>query len=139
MHDEKDLVLPGPMPEPGFYYHYKHDPAFTMAGFAEAGIRNYAYEVLSSVGLYTEDDGPEDRFRVEYLPLYPWAYVYRVAEEIGRAVKDHRPLSMFMEQVPKGPDGGMMPRFRKITDPALIEKLTRLRDEMYDVFPPFRV
>jgi hypothetical protein len=35
------------VPETGFHYHYKHDPA--------KGVRDYAYEVCA-VGFHTEDD-----------------------------------------------------------------------------------
>jgi hypothetical protein len=55
------------IPEPGFYYHYKHDP--------NGSVNNYAYEVLG-IGHHTEDScRPEDEYLVVYRPLYE-AFVY---------------------------------------------------------------
>ena len=56
-------------PVPGYYYHYKHDPA--------GPVDNYAYLVVG-VGHHTEDDArPVDKLMVVYRPLYrtctPWA------------------------------------------------------------------
>jgi len=119
----EEISLPARVPEPGFYYHYKHDPNATDPQHPQCSIQNYAYEVCG-LGLYTEDDGPADRFRVEYRPLYPWALVYRLGK-----LNDHRPVSMFMETVVK--DGVDMPRFTKVNDPAVIAQLTAIRDRMY--------
>ncbi len=136
LNEKNALPLPGALPEPGFYYHYKHDPDFRKPGVKDAHIRNYAYRILGSIGFYTEDNGPEDKYRVNYLPLYPWAPVYVAGLELGRIVEDNRPLSMFMEKVPKGTNGEMIPRFTKITDTDLIARLTELEDEQYSVFSP---
>lgn len=114
MHD-----LPTPpkhLPEPGFYYHYKHDPA--------GSEENYAYELVG-VGHHTEEDSrPEDKFLAVYHPLYETALVYRIGK-----MYDIRPLGMFMETVTK--DGEVKPRFAKITDPDLIARLTERRNRMY--------
>lgn len=107
-----DIIPPSPLPEPGFYYHYKHDPNGPENG--------YAYEVMG-VGHHTED---EKTFLVVYRPLYDWALVYK----LGRMF-DLRPLEMFMEAVDKSEYQG--PRFTKIEDPKLIERLEAVRDEMY--------
>ncbi len=110
-----ETANPGPMPEPGFYYHYKHDPA--------GEVNNYAYEVMGT-GHHTEEDArPVDAFMVVYRPLYD-AYVYQLGK-----LFDIRPLSMFMEEVVK--DGKRFPRFTKITDLETISKLTGIRDRMY--------
>ncbi len=102
-------------PELGFYYHYKHDPA--------GEVNNYAYEV-TGVGHHTERDcRPEDQYMVVYRPLYE-AFVYKEGK-----LFDIRPLTMFMEEVEK--DGVRMPRFTKITNPAVIEKLEAKKREMY--------
>lgn len=107
------------LPEPGFYYHYKHDPS--------GAVNNYAYEVLPSVGFHTEDDcRPIDQFMVAYRPLYPEALVYRLGK--GR-LHDNRPLSMFMSTVTK--DGVEMRRFTKIDDELTLEKLRAIKDDMY--------
>ncbi len=107
--------VPEHVPSPGFYYHYKHDPA--------GQFNNYAYEVMG-VGLHTEDDcRPIDQHMVVYRPLYP-SFVY----ENGKMF-DIRPLAMFMEEVTK--DGKTFPRFTNITDPALVAKLEAVRDSMY--------
>lgn len=103
------------MPEPGFYYHYKHDPAGPYNG--------YAYEVMG-VGHHTEDyPEDKDKFMVVYRPLYE-AFVYKLGK-----LFDIRPLGMFMEDVDKPEYKG--PRFIKITDEAIIEKLRALRGTMY--------
>lgn len=105
------------LPDRGFYYHYKHDPA--------GSVNNYAYEVIG-VGFHTEDDcRPEDQFMVQYRPLYN-ALVYRIGK--GR-INDARPLGMFMEKVIK--NGMTMDRFTKITDQNVIAELTKIRDQMY--------
>jgi hypothetical protein len=99
-------------PDPGLYYHYKHDP--------EGTINNYAYEVMG-VGHHTEDD---KTFFVVYRPLYE-SSVYKMGK-----LFDIRPLEMFMEQVTK--DGKTFPRFQKITDPKTISQLETIKQEMYN-------
>ena len=109
------LQIPKRVPENGFYYHYKHDKT--------GEFNNYAYEVIG-VGCHTEDDSrPEDKNMVIYRPLYQSA-VY----EAGKLF-DLRPLEMFMEEVTK--DGKTFPRFQKITDPEICEKLKKLKEIMY--------
>lgn len=102
-------------PEPGFYYHYKHDPS------GEVG--NYAYEVLN-IGHHTEIDGLEESAMVVYRPLYESAGVYKIGKHW-----DVRPLAMFMESVVK--DGKEMQRFTKITDQGVIKALEKIRDTLY--------
>lgn len=110
------MKTPIQVPERGFYYHYKHDPA--------GPINNYAYEVVG-VGHHTEKNcRPEDKHMVVYRPLYE-SFVYKQGK-----LFDLRPLEMFVEAVTK--DGKTFPRFRKITDPIVIEKLEAIRAEMYD-------
>jgi hypothetical protein len=110
------LKIPTAVPEKGFYYHYKHDPA--------GSVNNYAYEVMG-VGCHTEDDcRPEDENLVVYRPLYE-SSVYKAGK-----LFDIRPLGMFMESVAK--DGQTIPRFRKITDTGTIAALTVIRDRMYE-------
>lgn len=105
-------------PERGFYYHYKHDP--------NGPETNYAYEVLG-VGHHTEEDArPADAHLVIYRPLYDTAFVYTHGKMF-----DARPLEMFMETVPKGEGNALIPRFRKIEDLELINRLKVIRDEMY--------
>ena len=106
-----DPTPPSHLPKPGFYYHYKHDP--------EGPEEKYAYELLN-VGLHTE----ERYFAAIYRPLYEDAYVYKQ----GRMYYV-RPLGMFMETVTK--EGREVPRFARITDPELIERLIKRRDQMY--------
>lgn len=104
-----------PVPEKGFYYHYKHDPA--------GAVNNYAYEFMGA-GHHTEDDcRPIDTYMAVYRPLYE-AFVYREGKMF-----DLRPLQMWTETVEK--DGNVVPRFTKITDPKVIEELTAIRDNMY--------
>ncbi len=99
----------------GFYYHYKHDPNGT--------INNYAYEIMG-IGHHTEMEGLAESAMVMYRPLYE-SSVYKAGKHW-----DLRPLHMFMEEVTK--EGKTFPRFQKITDPDLIEKLEKTRDEMYN-------
>ena len=114
MHD--DITPPEQVPEPGFYYHYKHD--------LDGPEEKYAYELLA-VGHHTEEDcRPDDSFVAVYRPLYEDALVYR----LGR-MYDIRPLGMFMETVTK--EGIEKPRFARITDQGLIERLKGRRDRMY--------
>lgn len=114
----RPFVAPKKIPQIGFYYHYKHDP--------KGPFNNYAYRVIA-IGCHTEDDcRPIDRFHVEYRPLYEDAAVYRAGK--GKFT-DSRPLEMFMSKVEK--DGKTIPRFRRITDPALLKKLKRQHDKMY--------
>jgi hypothetical protein len=108
-------ALPEKFPEPGFYYHYKHDPAGPVNG--------YAYEVLG-VGHHTEDDcRPMDANMLVYRPLYE-AFVYTHGKMF-----DLRPLHMFFETAQK--DGKTVQRFQKVEDPAAIKELTAIRDRMY--------
>lgn len=102
-------------PQPGYYYHYKHDP--------DGAVNNYAY-YIHGVGHHTEEDcRPEDAFMLVYQPLYD-AFVYRE----GRMF-DLRPLAMFYE--PAMRDGVAVPRFARIEDPAAISELTVIRRAMY--------
>lgn len=110
------MKIPTRVPEKGFYYHYKHDP--------EGPVNNYAYEVMG-VGHHTEEDcRPEDANMVIYRPLYEDAFVYKSGK-----LFDLRPLEMFMEEVTK--NGATFPRFRKITDPAIIAELEAIKARMY--------
>ncbi len=101
--------------EPGFYYHYKHDPT--------KDVGNYAYEVLN-IAHHTEMEDFDEAAMVVYRPLYE-AKVYTAGKHW-----DVRPLNMFMENVIK--DGKEFPRFVKITDIEVIKKLQQIRDRMYE-------
>jgi hypothetical protein len=110
------LQIPDRQPEPGFYYHYKHDDA--------KGPYDYAYYIYG-VGYHTEDDcQPRDRAMQVYRPLYPEAAVFKA----GRAF-DLRPLEMFYQ--PAQWKGREVERFTRITDPAIIELLKARYREMY--------
>lgn len=114
------LPMPKRVPEPGFYYHYKHDPS--------GAVNNYAYEVVG-VGFHTEDDArPGEEHFLVYRPLYE-ASVYKASKELGIPCFDARPLEMWMEEVTK--EGKTFPRFHKITDSAVIVQLEKIRSEMY--------
>ncbi len=112
--------MPKRVPEPGFYYHYKHDSSISL--------NDHAYEVVG-VGFHTEDDTrPGEEHFLIYRPLYDQS-VYKASKELGIACFDARPLEMWMEEVTK--EGKTFPRFQKITDPAIIEQLEKIRSEMY--------
>jgi hypothetical protein len=108
--------MPSFIPEPGFYYHYKHDP--------HGSLNSYAYRVLGT-GEHSEDDcRPEDKYMVVYRPLYRDARAYQDGK-----LFDIRPLAMFIEDVTK--DDTTFPRFRKITNPEIIAKLEEIEKELY--------
>ncbi len=114
------LPMPKQVPEVGFYYHYKHDPA--------GPVNNYAYEVIGVI-FHTEDHPrPGEEHFVSYIPLYE-SSVYKASKELGVPCFDGRPLEMWMGEVEK--DGQTIPRFQKITDPSVILELSRIREEMY--------
>ena len=114
------LPMPNRVPEPGFYYHYKHDP--------NGPINNYAYEVVG-VGFHTEDHvRPGEEHFLVYRPLYE-ASVYKASKELGIPCFDNRPLEMWMEDIEK--DWKKLPRFKKITDSSVITELERIRAQMY--------
>jgi hypothetical protein len=100
--------IPAKVPEKGFYYHYKHDPAV---------FNDHAYEVVG-IARHTEDKS----FFVLYVPLYE-------NDWFAPAHYQARPLPMFMEEVTK--DGKKFPRFSRITDPEVVTKLSAIRSEMY--------
>lgn len=103
-------------PASGFYYHYKHDPAGPVNG--------YAYEVLG-LGHYTEENlAQEERTMVVYRPLYE-SFVYTNGK-----MSDLRPLSLFMENVEK--NGVKVARFARIEDPEVIRQLGDIRERMYE-------
>ena len=110
------FTTPKEFPEPGFYYHYKHNQ--------EKGVGDYAYEFLS-VGFHTETG---EAF-VNYRPLYREASVYKASLEMGVPANDTRPLNMWMENVTK--NGETILRFRKINDPSIISQLKGIRAQMY--------
>lgn len=97
------------IPPTGFYYHYKHDP--------NGPFNDYSYKVVG-IARHTE----EKTFTVLYRPLYE-------NDWFKPATYQARPLEMFNENVTK--DGKAIPRFQQITDPELIAKLERMRDQIY--------
>ena len=109
------MKIPTKVPENGFYYHYKHDPA--------GAVNDYAYEVVG-VGCHTEEDcRPEDSNMVVYRPLYE-SSVYKAGK-----LFDLRPLEMWMGDVEK--EGKTFPRFQKITSPNIIAALEEVKKTMY--------
>lgn len=114
--DTYETRLPKRVPEAGYYYHYKHDP--------DKGVRSYAYYIFGA-GHHTEDNcRPEDALMLVYLPLYEEAFVYQHGK-----LFDLRPLHMFYD--PQEWKGSMVERFTRITDPATIETLKAVRNQMY--------
>jgi len=100
--------------EKGFYYHYKYNPA---------GLKyNYTYEVVG-IARHTEIEEIPRGVLVIYRALYDSSY-YENEKYFGA-----RPYEMFAGDVTK--DGKTFPRFTKITDPAVIAELEKIRDEMY--------
>jgi|GEM_PF-284757 len=118
------LPIPKKVPELGFYYHYKHDP--------NGSVNNYAYDVIG-VGFHTEVETarPGEEHFVMYRPLYKEASVYKASQQLGVPCFDSRPLEMWMGDVAVKEGGPIVPRFKKISDPAVIAQLEKIRDEMY--------
>lgn len=111
-----ELKISESFPKPGFYYHYKHDPA--------GPVNEYAYEVING-GFHTEDDcRPVDAQLVVFRPLYE-SSVYKAGKYL-----DVRPLSLFNERAIK--DGASVPRYQLITDQATINALIQIRAKMYE-------
>jgi len=111
-----DVPAPERRPEPGYYYHYKHDP--------DGPLNNYAYFIYG-VGHHTEDNcRDEDAFMQVYRPLYETAYAYR-----NGGMFDLRPLYMFYQ--PAIANGAEVPRFTRITDPDRIAQLRQIKARMY--------
>jgi len=111
-----DIPPPDRRPEPGYYYHFKHDPA--------GPLNNYAYYIYG-VGHHTEEDcRAEDAFMQVYRPLYENSYAHR-----NGGLFDLRPLYMFYK--PAIREGQEVRRFTKITDPAVIAKLQAIKARMY--------
>lgn len=112
-----DVPPPEKRPEPGFYYHCKHDP--------NGPVNNYAYYIYG-IGHHTEDDcRPDDAFMQVYRPLYETAYAYRHG-----GMFDLRPLSMFYNPA-KLSSGHEVARFTRITDPEVIAELQAIKGRMY--------
>lgn len=103
------MEKPTNIPQNGFYYHYKHD--------LNKDLNNYAYEVIG-VALHSE----ERNYTVLYRPLYTNTF-------LAPANYVARPLEMFMEQVKVG--GEAVSRFRLIADNETIERLEKIKEEMY--------
>lgn len=97
------------IPLKGFYYHHKHDP--------RGEFNNYSYEVVG-VARNTEDK----TFVVLYRPLYE-------SDWFKPADYQARPLEMFNETVTVGEN--TVPRFRKIEDPDLLQRLQVIKSRMY--------
>lgn len=114
-----DAPPPENLSEPGYYYHFKHDP--------DGPINNYAYYIYG-VGHHTEDDcRPEDAFMQVYRPLYEKAYAYR-----NGGLFDLRPLRMFYQSAQW--KGREVRRFTKITDQAVIAELGIIKTRLYPDF-----
>lgn len=111
-----DIPPPKNLPEPGYYYHFKHDPA--------GPLNNYAYYIYG-VGHHTEDNCPApDVFMQVYRPLYENSYAYR-----NGGLFDLRPLQMFYEPAIK--NDRPVARFTKIIDPRVIAELREIKARMY--------
>ncbi len=110
-----DIPPPEKRPEPGYYYHFKHDP--------DGPLNNYAYYIYG-IGHHTEDDcRPEDAFMQVYRPLYE-AYAYR-----NGGMFDLRPLHMFYK--PATLNGKEVPRFTRVIDPEVIAQLQAIKSRLY--------
>ena len=113
--------MPQQVPEHGFYYHFKHDP--------NGAVDNCAYEVVG-VGFHTEErPRPREAHFVAYRPLYASSPLFVASKALGVSCYYNRPLEMWMEEVER--EGKKMPRFQRITNPAVVAELKKIRNEMY--------
>jgi hypothetical protein len=111
-----DIPPPKELPQPGYYYHFKHGP--------HGPVNNYAYYIYG-VGHHTEGDCREaDAFMQVYRPLYEDSYAFR-----NGGLFDLRPLHMFFD--PAELEGRKVPRFTRITDPSVIARLAAIKARMY--------
>src|SRR5262245_59988492 len=111
-----EIPPPGKLPEPGYYYHFKHDP--------DGSVNNYAYYIYG-VGHHTEDDcRTEDAFMQVYRPLYEESYAYR-----NGGLFDLRPLRMFFE--PAECRGKQVRVFTKSIDQGVIARLEAIKARMH--------
>lgn len=101
---------------PGFYVHYKHDPA--------KGINDHVYEFLN-IGHHTEIEGLDESAMVVYQPLYEQAGVYTIGKHW-----DLRPRTMFLSDK-EIENGSSVKRFKIIEDKELVKKLVEIRNKMY--------
>lgn len=110
-----DTPPPKKVPEPGYYYHYKHDP--------QKGVADYAYYIYG-VGSHTEEYAKEpEKFFQVYRPLYEsFAYTH------GKMF-DLRPVHMFFEAAEW--QGKEVERFTRIIDPSVIAELREIKRRMY--------
>lgn len=112
------MTPPNELPEPGFYYHYKHDPA--------KPLNNYAYEVFG-VGCGSEADWSKpDAYMVIYRPLYEESPAYQAGK-----LWFLRPVAMFMGDVTGKNGEPPVPRFHKISNPEIIAELASVKKLMY--------
>lgn len=103
--------------EPGYYYHYKHDPS--------GAFNNYAYQVVG-IGHHTEVKDFSESAMVIYRPLYETALVYTAGKHY-----DLRPQKMFLESVAWPVLPTTVPRFTRITDAEVIKLLDAQCTKMY--------
>lgn len=109
MSDYQEITeLPADPIQPGFYYHYKHDP--------NGPFNNYAYQVLGIIR-HTENK----TLLMVYRPLYENTYL-----DVNFS---GRPLEMAMSSVEI--NGEVISRFRRIEDSELIGKLQEIKVQMY--------
>ncbi len=87
-----------------YYYHYKHDPNLDLT--------NFAYQIIG-FALHTETE----EILVIYKPLYKLNHIFEASFFA-------RPLSVFLEKVEL--NGQRVPRFSKIVNQIIIQKLQKL-------------
>jgi hypothetical protein len=103
--------VPTQNPEPGFYYHFKHDET--------KGVTDHAYEVFGP-SWHTETG----EWSVMYRPLYDL-----IIDDVLITICN-RPLAMFLEET-KDKSGTSIPRFAKITNGRTIQALRKVRSHLY--------
>jgi hypothetical protein len=110
-----DIPPPENLPEPGVYYHFKHDP--------DGPVNNYAYYIYG-VGHHTEDDcRTEDAF----IQVYTGHYTRR------HSLPERRPLrpAPAAHVKPAEWKGKRVKRFTRIVDPGVIAQLAAIKTRMY--------
>jgi len=111
----KRVIPAGPVPRPGFHYHFKRKP--------DQPINSCAYEVIG-ISWNAENDKEDEEPVVVYRSLYdPSSPI----PGTGQAL-DHRRVSNFFEMVDR--EGKSVPRFVRVTNPEDYQRLKAIRDQM---------
>ena len=104
--------------EKGFYRHFKNDQ-----GTIDHPVNAFVYEVVGT-GLHTESD-----FAYLNSPIVIYRRLYQMCGKYQTGAFFLRSLADWTKMVPNS-EGKLVPRFERITDPAVIAELEKIRAEI---------